>query len=99
MPLKNSRKYVCAALISGALCWSTAAQSDILTVPTVSSGDLPKNGEKMGDIERKYGEPMSQNGPTGEPPIYFWEYPDFTVYFEYNVVIHAVNKHKRLQNK
>lgn len=53
----------------------------------------PARGATKAQIEAQYGQPDSRNGPTGDPPIYYWEYPDFTVYFEGDYVIHAVSKH------
>ena len=53
----------------------------------------PARGATKAQIEALYGQPDSRNGPTGDPPIYYWEYPDFTVYFEGDYVIHAVSKH------
>ena len=53
----------------------------------------PARGLTKAQIEAQYGAPESRNGPTGDPPIYYWEYPDFTVYFEGDYVIHAVSKH------
>lgn len=53
----------------------------------------PTRGATKAQIEAQYGQPDSRNGPTGDPPIYYWEYADFTVYFEGDHVIHAVSKH------
>ncbi len=55
----------------------------------------PVRGSTKAQIESQYGIPDSKNGPTGDPPIYYWEYADFTVYFEGDYVIHAVSKHVR----
>lgn len=57
----------------------------------------PARGSTKAQIEAQYGQPDSRNGPTGDPPIYYWEYPDFTVYFEGEHVIHAVSKHVKSQ--
>lgn len=56
-------------------------------------GSLPKRGTTKSEVESQFGQPQSTDGPTGEPPIYFWEYADFTVYFESDRVIHSVVKH------
>lgn len=53
----------------------------------------PTRGSTKAQIEAQYGAPQSRNGPNGDPPIYYWEYADFTVYFEGDYVIHAVSKH------
>ncbi len=41
-------------------------------------------------VEEKFGAPESIKGPVGEPPISVWEYSGYSVYFEYDLVIHTV---------
>ncbi|MFL0809150.1 MAG: hypothetical protein K6L76_01930 [Agarilytica sp.] len=55
-------------------------------------GALPSRGLSKDQVEQQFGSPDSKNGPSGQPPIYFWEYPNFTVYFESDYVLHAVLK-------
>lgn len=50
----------------------------------------PKNGLSMNDVEQQFGQPESKSGPVGDPPITTWKYPNFSVFFEYNLVIHSV---------
>lgn len=50
----------------------------------------PRNGQKMENVEAQYGEPIERVSPVGEPPISKWVYSDFTVYFEHELVLHAV---------
>lgn len=52
----------------------------------------PAKGINKDKVRAEFGEPMSVNGPVGEPPISSWEYPDFIVYFEYDLVLHSVLK-------
>ena len=52
----------------------------------------PSRGMTQAKVESKYGSPTSVNAPVGEPPITRWEYADFVVFFEFNMVIHAVAK-------
>ena len=54
----------------------------------------PQRGLSTTQVERKFGSPESKYGPVGQPAIYYWEYKDFTVYFENDYVIHAVSKLK-----
>ena len=56
------------------------------------SGEIPKRGLNKAQVEERFGRPLSKEGPSGQPPIYFWEYQNFTVYFESDFVIHAVVK-------
>jgi hypothetical protein len=55
----------------------------------------PSAGMSMTAVESTYGAPSQRRGPVGgdvaqHPPITRWDYPAFSVYFEREVVIHAV---------
>lgn len=52
----------------------------------------PAKGINKEKVKAEFGEPLSINGPVGEPPISSWEYPDFIIYFEYDLVLHSVLK-------
>jgi hypothetical protein len=52
--------------------------------------NIPSRGLTMGQVEGRYGAPTNRIPAIGEPPISRWVYPSFVVYFEYNLVIHAV---------
>ena len=41
-------------------------------------------------VEASYGAPSDKIAAVGQPPISRWVYPGFTVYFEYDHVVHAV---------
>lgn len=56
---------------------------------------IPARGITKAQVERQFGSPQSKQGPTGEPPIYFWEYAEYTVYFEADHVIHSVRKYQQ----
>lgn len=71
------------------------AGAETLKTSGISSGadgSRPMRGTTQAQVEAKYGSPASKKAPVGDPPITRWEYPDFTVYFEYDRVIHAVLK-------
>ena len=55
-----------------------------------AQADVPSRGLTMAQIEQRYGAPTNRVPAIGQPPITRWLYPTFVVYFEYNVVIHAV---------
>lgn len=90
------RKVIWLAALS--LLLSAAwTQADQVRVPVGeqsqgSSIARPLAGMKKTDVEEKFGMPLERKGPVGEPPISSWEYRDFTVYFEYNTVLHSVIK-------
>jgi len=52
----------------------------------------PSRGMTQASVESEYGSPASVNSPVGDPPISRWEYASFVVFFEYDKVIHAVEK-------
>lgn len=57
------------------------------------SVERPPHGTNKVQVEAVYGKPLSKHGPIGEPPIYYWEYPGYTVYFEGDLVLHTVLRH------
>lgn len=69
-----------------------SASGDHLTVPaqTTSSMKLPRRGMSMQTVTNGWGKAPRQLSAVGNPPISRWIYPGFTVYFEYNHVIHSV---------
>ncbi|NRB41161.1 MAG: hypothetical protein HRU20_22260 [Pseudomonadales bacterium] len=56
------------------------------------AADTPRAGTSKASVETKYGTPQTKSQTVGEPPISSWEYPEFTVYFEFQHVIHTVEK-------
>lgn len=85
--------------LSGSLL-SINVLADTVKIPAgqqgdkVWSGKTPARGLTKANVEAQFGAPDSKVGPNGTPPIYYWEYTDFTVYFEADRVIHSVIKHK-----
>ncbi|WP_096085791.1 hypothetical protein [Agaribacterium haliotis] len=89
-------KLISTLLLS--LSFSAAVLADEIRVPVGTQNDAvtdkPEHSMSKAAVEEKYGAPESRHGPNGQPPIYFWEYPKFTVYFEGDRVIHSVSKYK-----
>jgi hypothetical protein len=81
-----------SALVSLTL-WSAPAVSEQLEMvppPAKSTASRPGRGTTMEKVEATYGAPTRKIAPVGQPPIERWEYPSFTVYFEYRKVVHSV---------
>jgi hypothetical protein len=74
-----------AAILVGAALPSRAA--DATQVP---AGERPENGMKMNAVEARYGAPATRYPAVGQPAITRWDYPGFVVYFENDLVLHAV---------
>jgi hypothetical protein len=50
----------------------------------------PSRGISMKSVESQFGAPASRRAAVGKPPITRWDYPGFSVFFEYDHVVHAV---------
>lgn len=67
--------------------------AEVLVIDKVEQSSaigVPGNGMSMEAVRARYGDPQDIIDPVGEPPITRWVYPDFSVFFEYNQVIHSV---------
>ena len=53
---------------------------------------MPVRGMNMENVEHIFGAPIQKEEAVGKPPITRWVYPDYVVYFEYNMVLHTVMK-------
>lgn len=65
---------------------------DAIQRPEARQAESPRRGTTMDAVRSRFGNPEQTRPAVGEPPITRWVYPDFTVYFEGNRVIHAVAK-------
>jgi len=67
--------------------------ADVLLIEEVRERmqrDLPHNGLTTSEVEQRYGSPNERRAPVGDPPISRWLYDDYSVYFEYDLVIESV---------
>lgn len=55
-----------------------------------SAVERPVRGMPMRAVEARFGAPATRHAAVGNPPITRWDYPGFSVFFEYETVIHAV---------
>ena len=69
---------------------SAAAQWETAFVEVEQARGFPVRGESRDSVRRKFGEPSDSRAPVGRPPISSWVYPEFTVYFEFDLVITTV---------
>lgn len=75
---------ICSALVLMIAGQAQAQRSGQAGVQT------PPRGVTMERVEQLIGQPAEKVPSVGEPPISRWRYGDFTVYFEYNLVLHTV---------
>ena len=80
----------CGLLVLSPLATADSLLLDGLDVASASSHSRPVRGTNMERVQADFGAPTSQQAAVGEPPISRWDYPNFTVYFEYDLVMHAV---------
>lgn len=66
---------------------------DSIDMYASTAASRPSAGMSMDRVESRFGEPALKHAAVGDPPITRWDYPDFSVYFEYQLVIHAVPNH------
>jgi hypothetical protein len=69
---------------------AVAETLDTATADPAAANDRPDRGSSMATVEGRYGEPASRHAAVGDPPITRWDYPQFSVYFEHERVLHAV---------
>lgn len=67
------------------------------TADTLRVGDMaqpsvqaPYRGMTMDQVESRFGAPTRKAAAVGDPPIARWVYPQYTVYFEHQLVLHSV---------
>ena len=78
------------------------AQAETLIVPLGQQAaekqniQRPQQGMTKTQVQESYGQPKDWRDAVGEPPISSWAYEDFTVYFEYDRVIHSVLRHQAI---
>ena len=75
------------------------AYADVLKIENqdpviVQEGERPTRGMSQERVIERFGEPQQKHGPVGDPPIIRWDYADFSVYFEGNLVLHSVDIRK-----
>lgn len=55
-----------------------------------SQATVPTRGMSMKAVEARFGAPKQRHAAVGKPPITRWDYDGFSVYFEKQLVLHAV---------
>jgi len=56
----------------------------------VANSNMPNRGLSKSQVASRFGQPNSKQGPVGTPSIYRWDYNNYSVFFEHNIVIHSV---------
>lgn len=84
-------------VLSALAVLAAPAAADVLIIDKLEQAPptLPERGTSMDQVQARFGAPVNRAPAVGDPPITRWEYPDFTVFFEYSLVIHSVQKRER----
>ncbi len=80
----------CGLLVVSPLATADSLILDGIDLARASEYLRPVRGTSMESVQATYGTPTSQQAAVGDPPIARWNYAGFVVYFEYDLVIHAV---------
>jgi len=83
--MKKIRTSQKLAFVSAVLVFSISLLSHSAEVATT-----PIIGASMNEVEKQRGAPIRMIPPVGKPPITRWVYNDYTLYFEYEIVIQSV---------
>ncbi len=83
---------ICACL----LCQSAVAE--VLLIDSINSAPInseegiprPTRSMTMDQVSQRFGQPNSEHSPVGDPPITRWDYPSYSVFFEYDHVLTSV---------
>jgi len=81
---------IAAAWLGMALSTAHAQNLQMPGTQAASRVGVPPRGTSMAQVEQQFGAPASRLAAVGQPPITRWVYPSFVVFFEGNIVIHAV---------
>ena len=79
-------------VLSGLLLPVTLS-ADVFLIEEVRQSDrmeVPDNGMTTANVRARFGDPVKEYSPVGDPPITRWEYERWSVYFEYKVVLFTV---------
>lgn len=84
-----------AVLISPLFTPATGVFADVLLIEEVRQSEkmqLPVNGMDKDQVRGQFGAPAQTHSPVGDPPITRWDYEQWSVYFEYDLVLFTVLK-------
>ena len=90
------RTLCCLLLAFGATLTFSPAQAEVISLRTNAALDAPRpaRGMSMSQVENQFGPPREKYPAVGQPPITRWDYDNYSVFFEYQHVLHSVVRHK-----
>ena len=101
LPLGVRSPLTIIALLAFVFIGTQGAMAERLLIPVSKQSNqavkqvaLPSNGTSMDEVLANFGEPLKVVDGVGEPLITRWEYANYHVYFENNLVLHSVVEHQ-----
>lgn len=93
--MKNPYRLLCTLLVLGSC---SLLNAETLTLPIGQQGQsnivsMPHHGQSQHSVLAQFGEPSQRHAAVGQPPITRWDYPGFSVFFEYTTVVNSVKHH------
>jgi hypothetical protein len=89
------------AMVLGLVVQSASAET--VAIPGHTTSDqaqvMPVRGVNMDSVLAEFGEPIQRYDAIGEPPISEWVYGGFRVYFEFEIVLHAIDMNTLIMPK
>ncbi|MES9939536.1 MAG: hypothetical protein ABW104_02305 [Candidatus Thiodiazotropha sp. 6PLUC2] len=81
-----------ACLISQSVTAEVLLIDSIDTAPINSEEGIPRPSRSMtmDQVSQRFGQPSAAHPSVGDPPITRWDYPSYSVFFEYNHVLTSV---------
>ncbi len=85
-------------LVAALLSTVPAVNADVLLIDAIAEAPpnspqglpRPKSGQTMDSVRKQFGDPVKKHPWVGDPPITRWDYPQYSVFFEYDRVINTV---------
>jgi hypothetical protein len=76
---------------------TAAASADTLLIQEIARDSSqrsgwPARGLTMSQVESRFGAPLNKRPPVGDPPINRWDYEEYIVFFEGDIVLHSVRR-------
>ncbi|MFZ5654222.1 MAG: hypothetical protein ACOY42_07480 [Pseudomonadota bacterium] len=91
--MKALRTAALAALVA-----ITPASAEVIRIPVGTQAmekrmlETPRRGATQAQVRHRFGEPLQVQAAVGDPPISSWDYENYRVYFEGDLVLHTVLK-------
>ena len=92
-------KLIFSLILSAGLAFTApVAFSDVLLIDVIAEEapnspagiPRPSRGMHMDKVKQRFGDPVKEFATVGEPPITRWDYADYSVFFEYDMVLNTV---------